>query len=146
MRLGLLNAAIARRKQRVLGGDDSDTTPSASTSSAVLSAATVATGEDLTLTITARNAGGQSLSGKVVTSVTLDPVGSGTITGSGNTNGSGVATRTLTGGDIAAGNTVTVVVDGVTLDDVPVFEVTAATGTMWADIWQDIWGDIWAVA
>lgn len=136
-----------KRKGKVLGGSGPvDTVVSASQSLVQLSASTVVTGEVIGLTITARNAAGQALSGKVITSVTLDPVGAGTVGGSGNTNVFGQASRTITGGDVATGNTVTVVCDGVSLDMVPTFDVTSAPvgGTMWADIWQDIWADIWA--
>ena len=137
-----------RRKTLILLGEPiTDFDVSASQSSVELSAATVVTTEVIALTITARNAAGQALSGKVITSVTLNPVGSGTVGGSGNTNGLGVANRTITGGDVAAGNTVTVVCDGVSITQVPTFEVTAApSGDIWADIWTDIWADIWATA
>jgi hypothetical protein len=145
----MIDAALySRSRARYFASGDPivDFTVDAGTSSVTLSAATVATGESLTLSIVARNAAGQGLSGKAITSVTLSPSGSGTVTGSGATAGGGMATRFIEGGDVAAGNTVTVVCDGVTLDDVPVFEVTGApsSGTIWADIWEDIWADIWA--
>lgn len=125
-----------------------DFTVDAGTSSVTLSAATVVAGESLTLSIVARNAAGQGLRDKAITSVTLTPSGSGTVTGSGATGGGGIATRFIEGGDVGTGNTVTVVCDGVTLDDVPTFDVTAApsSGTIWADIWEDIWADIWATS
>lgn len=116
----------AKRRKYAQGGGAVDTDVSASQSLVTLSASSGETGTTLTLTITARNAAGQGLSGKAITSVTIDPVGAASVSGSGNTNVTGVATRTLTLGDVGNGNTVTVVCDGVTLDTVPTFDVTAA--------------------
>lgn len=136
-----------RRKGLLLGGTTiTDFDVDAGTSTVELSAATVVTGETLTITIVARNAAGQALSGKVITSVTLDPVDAGAVTGAGTTNAFGVAQRTITADVVATGNTVTVVCDGVSITQVPTFDVTAAPsgGTIWADIYEDIWADIWA--
>lgn len=146
-----LAAALAhhRRKGALFGRTPiTDFDVDAGTSTVELAPASVVTGEVVTVTIVARNAAGQALSGKVITSVTLDPVGSGTVGGSGNTNDFGTAYRSITTGDVGTGNTVTVVCDGVSLATVPTFDVTSAPvgGTMWADIWQDIWADIWATS
>ena len=119
--------AYHRRRLLLLGGTViTDTDVNAGTSSAELSASTVVTGETITLTIVARNAAGQALANKAITSVTLAPVGAGTVTGSGNTNAFGIATRTIEGGDVANGNTVTVVCDAVSITQVPTFDVTSA--------------------
>jgi hypothetical protein len=126
-----------RRRLLLLGGSAiTDFDVDADTSTVELSSSTVVTGETITLTIVARNAEGQALANKAITSVTLDPLGSGTVTGSGNTNAFGIATRTIEGGDVANGNTVTVVCDGVSLTQVPTFDVTAAPppeGGLFAD-------------
>lgn len=116
-----------RRHGLLLSGEIiTDTVVDAGTSEVFLSAATVVTGASLVLTVVARNAAGQNLANKAVTSVTLAPIGAGTVTGSGNTNAFGVATRAIEGGDVANGNTVTVVCDGVSITQVPTFDVTSA--------------------
>jgi hypothetical protein len=108
-------------------GDDSPITDfdvNAGTSTVGLSASSIEEGESLTVTIVARNAAGQALAGKAITSVTVDPSTGISVTGSGNTNGSGIATRTITATTAGASFTVTVVCDGVSITQEPTFAVT----------------------
>jgi len=139
-------ATVHRRRKILLGAEEiTDLVVDASTSVVDLSASSVVEGGSLTLTIYARNAAGQGLSGKTVTSVTVTPSTGITVSGSGTTGLGGLANRTITATTAGTGITVEVVVDGVTLLDVPTFDVTAAptSGDIWDDIWADIWDDIW---
>lgn len=96
---------------------------SPSLSTVEIDPSSVATEGTILVTITARDASGNPLEGRSV-SLVLSPAESGDVSGSDATDGSGVATRTITAAQVGTGNTVTVTVDGVTLDDVPVFDVT----------------------
>jgi hypothetical protein len=106
------------------GSPITDFDVNAGTSTVGLSASSIEEGESLTVTIVARNAAGQSLADKVITSVTVDPSTGISVTGSGNTNGAGIATRTITASTAGAAFTVTVVCDAVSITQEPTFAVT----------------------
>ena len=123
------------------------TLPSASLSTLTIDAATQTAGGSIVATITLLDADSNPLVG-VSPTVSVAPSTGISVTGSGVTDGSGVTTRTIvtSAPAVGVGLIVSCVANGITLDDAPTFDVTAAVGTIWADIWTDIWADIWATA
>ena len=121
---------------------------SAAQSTLTLDAATQTAGGSIVATVTLLESDGTTPVVGVSPTVSVSPATGISVTGAGVTDGSGVTTRTIVTSAHAVGTglIVSCVAQGVTLDDAPTFDVTAAVGTMWADIWTDIWADIWAAA
>jgi hypothetical protein len=119
-------------------------TVSAANSVVTASPATVATGENSTVTVTVLDAGSTPIANA---SVTIASTGTGNTLGqpASVTDVNGVATGTIQS-SVAEAKTVSATAAGTGITDTAPVTVGAATGTMWSDIWTDIWADIWATA